>query len=209
MRIKVAETEGQIVKGILNSFLPEITRDFNRAATTLKKTLPNLIRKIVMGSPEYYSLIAGQLRPELGIPDPEDKIAGLINSWSSNIDFKFKPPKIVGYKLVASVNASMFKADFSEVINTPNAKVYDTIRGYELPWLSWLVFYGNIPIITDYVVEYGASPRSRTGEAVMRNIGGSWSVPPSYSGTIANNWITRAIETNSTVIESLLNRVFR
>ena len=103
----------------------------------------------------------------------------------------------------------MFKLDFSDVLGTDYASVYDTVRGYSLPWLQWLVFYGNIPIIDDYQVVMVNTRASRTGRAIMRKSGGSWRVPSEFSGTMADNWITRAIESKSAEINSLLERSFK
>lgn len=203
----IKESVNQIDKGILNRFTQDIKQDFSKGIRKVKQELPYLIHKIVVSSPTYGSLLSGELHYELGIPDAEQKILRLINKWTSNIRYRVRLPKVQGNRIVAYFDASMFRTDFSEVIGTPEAQVYDVLRGYELPWLRWLVFYGNIPIIPDFHVEMKNSPRSRTGRALMMP-GRSWSVPPRHAGTMADNWITRAIASNSSQIDRLLEGAF-
>lgn len=210
IKIKVVESLNQINKGILNSFVKDIKQDIDRGVSIVKKQLPQLVNSIVISSPEYSSLLGGTLKYELGIPDANTKIAAMIDIWSTNILYKYNPPTVKGSSIVSSFSASLFKADFSDIIGTDYAKVYDRIRGYNLPWLQWLVFYGNAPLIDDYQVILKNSSASRTGRALMRRKeGSSWRVPSEFSGIISDNWITRAIAAKSADIESLLERAFK
>ena len=207
MQGKILEKQNAIATGILKAVLPDIQKDFHRSINLIQRNLPSLVTEIVQSSPEYGSLIGGQLMLELGIPDASSKIAGLIRKWSSNIRYKIKHPAVVGHKIKGSFSAELFKADFSDVLGTSDAMVQAT--RYELPWLNWLVLQGNIPLVREHTIEFVNTPRSRTGGALMTNTGGSWSVPPSYAGTIADNWITRSIENHSHLIRQLLERSFR
>lgn len=194
-------------KDILKAFLPDVRFEFDKAINRIKGTLPNLVYDIVRNSPEYDSIVSGQLKYELGIPDGIDKITALIGVWSKNIFYKYSPPKISGYRITASFRADLFKANFSDVLGMNEAQVYDTLRGYSLPWLQWLVLDGSVPLIPHHHVELVNSDRSRTGGALMR-FGGNWGVPSSFTGTIADNWITRAIDARSSSIEQLVERAF-
>jgi len=207
-RLDLKDSGAQISKGIMNAVLPDIKKDFKNATSKIKGELPGLVNDIVVSSPEYASLIGGELKFELGIPDAATKIAELINLWTQNIKYSEKTPSVKNFGISGSFSASLFKVDFSEVIGSSHAQVYDNIRGYNLPWLKWLVFDGNIPIIQDFSVEMINSPRSRTGGALMTS-GGSWGVPASFAGTIADNWITRAIESKSSEIDKLLDKAFK
>jgi hypothetical protein len=210
IKIKVVESLNQINKGILNSFVKDIKQDIDRGVSIVKNQLPQLVNSIVISSPEYSSLLGGTLKYELGIPDANTKIAAMIDIWSTNILYQYKPPAVRGQYIVSKFSASLFKADFSDIIGTDYAKVYDRIRGYNLPWLEWLVFYGNAPLIDDYQVILTNSSASRTGRGLMRRKeGSSWRVPSEFSGIISDNWITRAIAAKSADIQSLLERAFK
>lgn len=208
-KIRLKESVNDINKGILKKFHKDIKVEFHNAITKIKRQLPVMVSDIVKGADEYRDLVSGNLRYELGIPDPEPRIATFIDLWIKGIRYEVKPPKIKGNTMVGSFSASLFKVDFSEVVNTPEAKVYDALRGYELPWLRWLVFYGNIPIVSNHQVDMIQSPRSRTGRALMVGSNRSWSVPASVAGTMADNWITRSIHLHNSQIERIVNEAFK
>lgn len=210
IQLKLLESDTTIQKNILSNFVPEIKKNIDKSIKIVKGNLPRIINKVVTSAPEYQQLIGGQLKFELGIPDASNKIAGLISLWSSNINYWYAPPRVSGNKITCSFSASLFKADFSDVLGTEYAKVVDSTRGYSLPWLEWLSLKGNIPIIKDHQIVFGFNRRSRTGQAIMReNTRKSWSVPAQYAGTVSDNWITRSINSASVDVNNLLDRAFK
>lgn len=206
LSLKILESDREIAKGLLKVLLPDITKDFNSAVRQISTELPGIINSIVTNTEEYSSLLSGQLKYDLGIPDAGPKIAGLIDTWVRGIVIDPDPPRIINNQIKASISASAFKVDFSDVLQLSEARVYDYVRRYDLPWLEWLLFYGTAPIITGFDVVYMKTSRSRTGGAVMRT-GDSWSVPQEFAGTIQDNWITRSIKEHEKEIMSLLERV--
>lgn len=207
LSIKIVEKQQQIEKGVLQQFLPQISKKFNSSVSLIKIKLPPLIQDIVINTPEYESLVGGALKYELGIPDAVNKVSEMIDIWTNNIRYNYTNPRISKNQIKGSFSANLFKSDFSDILGTEASKVYDIARGYELPWLQWLVIDGNLPIVTSYEVEYRTTNRSRTGGALMVP-GSSWSVPE-FTGTIADNWITRSINANSGKIQNLMQRAFK
>lgn len=204
---KLDITESKLSKDILESFLSDITKDFQTGIIQVKSALPKIVHDIVLSSPEYDSLVGGMLRYHFGIPDADDKIKAMIRIWSNNIQYNITYPKLSGNRIVGSFGAHAFKADFSDILGTDYAKVYDNAGGYSLPWLEWLVLDGSATLVPNHDVVLLATHRSRTGGALMMR-GSGWGVPSIYSGTIADNWITRAIAANNFKIEDLLQRAF-
>lgn len=204
----IPKSADELAYDILKSFLPEIQSDFDRSLMEIKKALPNLVYDIVTSSEEYDSLVSGRLKYDFGIPDASTQIAGLIRAWSTNILYDIKRPVLSGRKIIGGFSASLFKADFADVLGMVEAQVYDTMRGYSLPWLQWLVLDGRVPLVKNYHVELVNSARSRTKGALMR-LGGNWGVPSAFAGTIANNWITRAIDSKSSSIDLLVEKAFQ
>jgi hypothetical protein len=49
-------------------------------------------------------------------------------------------------------------------------------------------------LVRQHEVKIGPSRYSRTGMALMVESKKNWRVPSEFSGTISNNWITRALE---------------
>jgi hypothetical protein len=208
-KIKLLESDKQIAQNILKALLPDISNYLKDVIEYLKNNLPPVVRGAIVNTPEYQSLLNGQLKYEFGIPDPSSKLASLLTVWSTNIKINYSPPTISSSKIKASFSANMIKADFSDVLYTDYAAVYDTVRGYSLPWLEWLLLEGNRTIIKNQSVVLGPSKSSRTGFALMRDSSSSWRVPSEYSGTITDNWITRAIDSAENDINAVLERALQ
>lgn len=207
LTLKLLDTSKEIQQKILNAMLPEITATMNSGITKIKSQLPDIIRQAIINSPEYNSLLNGQLRYEFGIDNSSSKLASLLEVWSTNIQYSYTKPHIVGVKIKSAFSANTIRADFSDVLYTDYAVVTDMLRGYSLPWLEWLLLEGNKTIINNYEVVFGPNSSSRTGYAVMHQSRRSWQVPSEFAGTMSDNWITRAIDNIGDEIENMLNGV--
>jgi hypothetical protein len=208
LSFKLLDSSKDIQQKILSAILPEITSLMNKATLKLKQNLPDIIRNAIINTPEYESLSIGKLKYEFGIANVDSKLSSLLNVWSTNISYQYQAPIVTGSRIKSSFSASMIKADFSDVLYADFAAVVDTVRGYTLPWLEWLLLEGNKTIVKNYEVVFGANKFSRTGFAVMQPSRRSWRVPPEFSGTSRDNWITRAIDNAEPIIQKLLDEAF-
>lgn len=207
--IKLLDSNSQIYKKILDALLPQVTQYMTNVVQKLRSGISPILEKAIRNSPEYEAILVGRLRYELGIPDPSVKLEGLIDIWLNSIEFNYNKPIISNNKIKSSFSVNMIRVDFSDVLSTDFAKVVDTVRGYELPWLQWLLLDGNKTIISDYEVLFGQNRASRTGFAIMTPSNNSWKVPANYAGTIGDNWITRAIDSASPEIQDLIDKVLQ
>lgn len=209
IQFKLLDSSKNIQTKILQAIFPDVVSIMNNAVLTIKKNLPNIVLSGITSAPEYQSLVSGNLQYELGIPDPMNKIGGLLDIWMKNIEYNYIKPTLSNNKITSKFNAMMIRADFSDVLYTDYAIVQDYSRGYSLPWLEWLLLKGNSVIIPSYQVVFGPNPSSRTGLAIMKNIGsGYWKVPAEFAGTLDDNWITRSLESVSPKIQELVERAF-
>lgn len=204
--MKLLESDKQISNIILNAVLPEVSNYLKDAINYLKSNLPPIIRSAIINTPEYESIARGELQYEFGIPDPGSKLSGLLDIWSSNININYTPPVISNNRIKGSFSAKMIRVDFSDVLYSDYAIVYDSLRGYSLPWLEWLLLEGNKTIIKNQNVILGYNKYSRTGYALMKDSSTSWSVPSQYAGTISNNWITRALDKAENDISNIIDK---
>ena len=205
--LSIVETNSVIEKAILNALLPEATAFMNNASNYIKNNIYTIIKDSIISQPEYDSLVNGQLRLELGVPDAASRIEDLINVWINNTVVEYKAPKISNNRIKSSFTIKMIKANFSDVLGLGLANVETSIAGAGIPWLQWLLLDGTAIVVDNYEVQIGPNNRSRTGYAIMKNSEGmGWGVPPEYAGTIGDNWITRAIEASKTNIEKLLEK---
>lgn len=205
---KIIDTNSQINNNILQALLPEVDSYLKKTLQTIKTSLPNLIREILQNTPEYDSLIGGQLQYEFGIPDPSNKLATIIDIWSNNVYIQYKNPIISTGQIKASFSVSLIRSDLNDVLSSDAGFVIDNLRGYQLPWLEWLLLEGNKTIIPKQQVVFGPNKFSRTGFAIMKESNKSWKVPSEFAGTIRDNWITRAIDNAEPQINELLNKAF-
>ena len=91
--------------------------------------------------------------------------------------------------LKGGIEVNVQPSNFTNLLSLGSGHlVYD--KG-DLHWLSWLLTFGDSIIVVGY--EY--NPETGLGRANLGNMveGGSWRVPPEFSGTIQNNFITRAL----------------
>jgi hypothetical protein len=190
--------------------LPQATIYMNKVIKQIKQSLPTIVENGIRNSPEYFSILNGKLKYELGIPDPSSKLIGLLDLWMSNIEYLYQPPKSSTKGISSRFSAQMIKVNFEDVLFSSFAEVEDINRGYNLPWLKWLLLEGNRVIIDQHEVLIGPSKYSRTGNAIMKNsLTKSWQVPSEFSGTQSDNWITRALDSVNPQIESMLQKALK
>lgn len=205
-KLNLLESNNQISQNILKALLPDVIDYLKDVTTYLKTNIPPVIQNAIINSPEYQSILNGQLQYEFGIPDPGQKLSGLLNLWINNVEVVYNQPIISGNKIKGSFSVNMIKIDFSDVLYSEYAVVIDNLRGYTLPWLEWLLLEGNKTIIQNYNIIIGPSRYSRTGMAIMKESSSSWKVPSQFAGTISDNWITRAIDKSDSEIQNVIDR---
>jgi hypothetical protein len=205
LSIKILETNKEIEKAICVALLPAVNKFMDNVQKYVQSNLFSIIKNAIINQPEHESLVNGKLRSELGIPDASIKIEEIISLWINNAIVQYQSPKIINNKIKSSLTIKVIKSNFSDVLGSDSAEVYD-IAGYSIPWLQWLLLDGTETIIDNYEVYFGPNARSRTGYAIMKPSNNSWNVPPEFAGTIDNNWITRAITEAKPEIEKLLQR---
>jgi hypothetical protein len=207
--LKLVENDSTIINSILKALLPEVDKYFKKSINNLKSSLPLVVNKAITNAPEYSSIQGGILKYNFGIPDPDNKLAGLIDIWSNNIAINYTQPVILRNTIKCNLSAGMIKIDFSDVLYTDYAIVIDNVRGYSLPWLEWLLLEGNKTIIKNQKIIFGPNKASRTGFAIMRDsTTSSWKVPSQYAGTLRDNWITRSIDDAASEIENVIDKAF-
>lgn len=207
--LKILESNSQIQQSIMQALLPQVNDYMKDAISTIRKEIGTIVNNAIINTPEYDSLISGKLKYELGIPDANTKIAGLLDIWTKNIYIEYMPPKIISSKIKSSFSASLIKSNFDDVLSTDLAYVIDNIYQYRLPWLEWLLLEGNKILVKKQEVVIGPNPRSRTGFALMKESNKSWKVPSEFAGTIRDNWITRAIDSIEEEVNNLLERTLK
>jgi len=96
------------------------------------------------------------------------------------------------------------ETDWQKVISMSDAYV-ETRGGWGMWWLEWLLTYGDRFIVKEYRVKMINSSRSRSGLALMvKDTTSRWRVPPEFSGTTNNNFITKLLDTMPDDIDNII-----
>lgn len=190
--LKVLESTNQISKLILEDLKILVDNTINKSIKDISEEVKSIVSESLRNQPEYSSLMAGTLKAEFGIRDTSS-IVSIIDALINTLELKKKDIKVTNNGLVGGFILTMLKTeDINSIVSLDVASVQDQ-DGYVLPWLNWLLYKGNEIIVKNYEVTYGAFPYSRSGMAIMKPSDESWRVPPEFSGTEDNNWVTRAV----------------
>jgi len=191
LTIKVVESLPELRRAAARAIAQHMTEAIYKAAPLIESGLRAVIKEAIMGAPEYQSLISGKLKPEFGIPDAASKLTTILKVWTQSIVATPTPMKVRGNTLRGGLTIQAIKGDWQDVISLPEARQM-TKKGQALPWLEWLLIKGDQVIIKDYVLSFGPG---RAGSQIMKvKRSGRWRVPPEFSGTINDNFVTRAID---------------
>ena len=143
----------------------------------------------LMQQPEIASLAGGELAGAFGLPagSGPSVIAAISNSFINTISCKIQ---LFDNNLKSGGVFIYFQpSDFINLLSLPEGHV---AYGFgDLHWLQWLLERGDQIIVSGY--SYNAKSglgRSRLG---YMEEGGAFRVPPQFSGTKDNNFISRAL----------------
>lgn len=208
--LKIAESDSYIRSQILNSIQDYIKPKLIQTINSVSQKLPNIVAYSIMSQPEYQSLLGGDLKFELGVPDAASRISRIIEIWASGARVNYGSFKQTASGLTASFAVDMIKDNYEDILSSEIAVITDSVSGVTIPWLEWLLLEGGNILVKNYKVQFGPNQRSRTGFAIMVSSSENWRVPPEFAGTKTNNWITRALETiEDQVIDLMLQELER
>ena len=201
-------------KGIEQQLVASLVDEVNAVLIAKSKSLESQIKQLIpiwIGSqPEMASLRASgpnTLSAHFGLPvgTGDSAVDSIITSvaQSTVLEIKKVTKKRLGVKGVPVITISFQPATFQNLLSLGAGK-YTSENGSAIPWLEWLFTLGDTPIVVGY--EYLPGLGGRSGGGIM--VGGSlWRVPPEFSGTLSNNFITRALDNRQKDIERIFRRV--
>ncbi len=207
LKMSLAEDYSAIYKKVLDSLIPDINKMLIRAISKIQPQIKEIIESSLSATPEVQSLMGGNLQSELGVPDAESRIKKIISVFAASLKIDYIPMAKRGNLLYGGFILTAIKGDYSDVLSLPEA-AYDTEKGKTIRWLEWLVFLGDNTIIREYTINTDVFNKSRTGlgQIMMKSKKGSWRVPPEFSGTDDNNFVTRGISKLDPILENLIKQ---
>ncbi len=195
--LKLVESNKEIQRRINKALATEVNKALDKTALKVVAPIKMAIKAALLNQPEVASVSGGRLAAEFGLPDGRSRIDNIITQWVDGIIVKVNKATTTSSRINAGLTIQMIPRNFADVLGLASSRV-TTDKGQDLPWLEWLLLFGDKAIVRDYSISFDSDRvrRSRSGLAVMQsNRGAFWRVPPEFAGTEDNNFVTRALET--------------
>tara|TARA_Y100000296_G_C5095436_1_gene217104 strand:+ start:199 stop:813 length:615 start_codon:yes stop_codon:yes gene_type:complete len=201
--LKLTQTAAQIEKEILNALVKEANHTFRGALQRMTAPIQRVVNSAIASSPEIASLRSGTLRADFGITTGVDVTSPIINAVANSVNVYMQPFSVKGVGISGGISVNIQPDNFENLLSLGIGTTV-TEKGDVLPWLDWLLNLGDAVIIADFGVEYGSFGRS--GGARMSSGSRPFKVDSAFSGTVADNFITRALESRQKQLIDIIAR---
>lgn len=192
-----------ILKTIAKSLNDNLFKDLNKSEKYIKEVVIDAIKR----QPEYNELKAGILRNKFGLADTG--VVDQVLNALDDMEISIKKPSPSRNEIQASFAINMIKDNFMQVLSSSAATI-TTEKGQQLEWLRWLLLEGNNSVVIGYRYLPINTPYSRTGQGIMaKGQSAIFRVPPGFTGTVDDNWITRGVDAALPEIETYINRLIQ
>lgn len=182
----------QVIQNNVNKAIASFINDkISKNQTKVLLEAKQLAKSWILSQPEMLSLNSRSpesLVAQFGIPP--NSISSIILAINSSILDSINI-KYVKYNnnLIGGFEINFQPKNFNNLLSLPEGHII--YKGGDLHWLDWLLKRGDNIIVVNY--QYNPiTGIGRSGLGVMIP-GGSFRVPPQFSGTEDNNFITRAL----------------
>lgn len=167
----------------------KLRKNSNQIVENIKQQIPALMKQ----QPEIKSLLNESRNTLFSIfglyaGTSINAVESIINSISNSIEYKIE---YIDKNLNGGIVINFQPKNLQNLLDLPSGHVIDGDN--DLHWLHWLLTLGDTIIVANYqyTAKYGLG-RSNNG---IMTIGNSFRVPPQYSGTLNDNFVTRMFAT--------------
>lgn len=206
--IKLLDSVGSIQKKVNKAIAEEANKILSQNKNTILRDAQSLAAGWISSQPEMLDLqssVPGSLAGQFGLypGQGQNSVISIVNSIKNSItvDLKRFNDNLSG----GGLEINFQPTSFLNLLNLPQGFV--NYEGGKLHWLDWLLTKGDTVI----VVSYHYNAKTGIGRSGLGNMtkGGSFRVPPEYSGVDSNNFITRALVGSSqeTAIANIFKKV--
>jgi hypothetical protein len=181
-----------------------VTKNLSKISSSVKTLIPSWISV----QPEIQSLLSSDpssLAGQFGIIGSAQNIVNnIVDSVVNSTEIK-----LIKYTstLKGGLELRFQPSTFANLLSLPDG--HTVYNGGDLHWLEWLLKRGDSIIVTNY--QY--NPSTGLGRSGLGNMipGGTFRIPPQFSGTEDNNFITRAFigSTQEKQLTSIMERIFQ
>lgn len=202
LSLKLLDTVEEIEKRVNIALAQQINGLLSKNISKIISEIKSLLPKWINEQPEINALSSQELIGQFGIlSSPSSITDAIINSVVNSISVSLQKydNKLQGGGLEINIQPS----DFSNLLGLPEG--HTIYPGGDLHWLQWMLLRGDEIIVVGY--EY--NPRSGLGRTRLGNMitGRGFRIPPQFSGTESNNFVTRALSGQSQVSD--ITKIFK
>jgi|TARA_B100000519_G_scaffold78909_1_gene68222 hypothetical protein len=201
IHIDQAELERELFKE-LNRLL---NQSMDKSAKELTPIIQEIIKKSLLESEELKALSSGDLIGEFGIRSSTAAIVAQQIALNVSQTVEVKPMNVSLKTKRGGLSLKVQPNDLQNVLSIPNGSYTYHSRRYKkdvtINWLDWFLTKGDAIIVAKFHFEESGGA-GRSGRGSMQK-GSSWRVRPEYSGTLDNNAITRALQSEETKAEMI------
>ena len=207
--VDLLHTNSQIQDEIHKILAKELDKKINKNRSKVIKPFKQAIEGWLLQSPEINSLLSqgeeGSLNAVFGLSPGSgpSAVSSIISTVANSVQIKLS--KISPKNLSGGVEFRFQNTDFSNLLSLPQGRQITELGG-DLHWLDWLLTKGDAVIVKGFF--YDPSNEGRSGGGTMK-VGGTFRVPPVFSGTVDNNFITRAFQNRDTQISKILSLILK
>jgi hypothetical protein len=205
LSLKVITTEQEMVAAIMAQYKEFLDKTLQSSANNVQNIIIRRVGELIWASPEVNALLSGDLKQELGIVDARSIIQDIVEVIQRNIEFTTNAVSVVGNRIVSGgYTIKILMSDFRDILSVSDV-AYVTRNNVVIPWLNWLLFAGDAPLIIGYKLQIDPNntATSRTGAIMVKAPGEVWHVPTEYAGTQNDNFLIRALS----VMEDDINKI--
>lgn len=205
--LKLLDSADVINDKILDAYCFYLNKVFKQATVGINRRVGEICAELIKNTDAYSQLLSGDLLGELGVPEVQARLGAILEQIKQSCHVELTMITKAGKSLRGGIVVKMIRSDFLDILGLPEAE-YITEKDVTIPWLNWLLTQGDKIIVIGYDVKLNLTAKerhaSRTGLGLMRP-GSGWRVSPAYSGTVDNNFITKAFD--SLAVERLLLKI--
>ena len=200
--IKILDTITEITNKINKAYAEELNKKINSKRNFIITECSTLASEAIIGSKEMRALANGTLSGMFGMLSGSEggAINAIAQAVASSVTVEYRK---INSQLKGGLKINFQPDTFVNILNLPQGHV--SIKNGDLHWLEWMILRGDSPIVANFSYQPKAGA-GRSGRGTMVS-GGYFAIPPEYSGTRDDNFITRVLLSKE--MEILLNGVVR
>lgn len=191
--IKIRESVSDIEELIAEACAKELDSAIKPALFLIQERVRRSMLGYWKSSPTYNSLLYGDLNSKLGFyaGTANTVVDQILDIIAESTQVVFEGTKLYKRTFRCTFNIYILLNNLKSALASPGA-IIDTEKGFQLEWFKWLSVFGDRILIDSYRY-FPKIGKGRSGGGIMIK-GGAFRIPSFHSGTIGDNWLTRAIE---------------